>query len=755
MLMSDNLELTSDFIIELMNSFREGLNSMITQKSILQSNEIKKMFDSKYRKLCKTNNISTHRKNIVNRCYVEYVNQGKIEPDGLFDTITTSVGVRGASGILEVTTALTGEGNTCAYNCRFCPNETKANGAKHNMSRSYLSTEGVFKAGRREQFDPFRLVLHRLIELETLGHVIDKIEWIIIGGTFHTYPKEYRNNYLSEGWRAFNLFKHFSQRFQGRYALTIRQWVLDNGLQKSLCDIPNWNDILNQLNHEYPKSSIILYQTDNENSICARCIGVSIETRPDQICRLALIELRNYGVTHIQLGLQSMNDRVLKINNRGHKSTAVKKAVKQCLNAGFKVHLHLMIDLPGSTPADDIDYLKQVLMGNECQPDYCKIYFCLNVPYSDIRKWYNNYLTFDRKLADHIHSMMTESDNFSYNDLINYCGLDENGTPKLVWKPYAEYDREGFNLVSEQAMLMVQPWTRTVRVQRDFCQDQESNPSQTLIDKPMEDKQLGYVSRNIKTNEQQIIMKRLIDKNIFPIDIRSREIGNNIINDLFNNQLKVVTYEYENADGREYYISLEYLKNKENPLVTVNDMYNSYTLGHVRVRIPNRHNAVMLPDIYNSKHTKTAIVRELHIYGTNIGVSKIKAQQYSSGQHKGFGSFLMNMAEQVASLNNCNYIVVISGVGVRGFYRKLGYTLTPTNYYMSKHIHPNTTDNGQLDTQINLNNYDVGLSLRYRDFKANSVKSIFSLQSVSLFLKLVIILLSPIVLLLPVFLWLL
>ena len=80
-----------------------------------------------------------------------------------------------------------------------------------------------------------------------LGHVVDKIEWIIIGGTFHSYPEPYLDHYFEQGWRGFNLYKHFSGRFQGKYAPIIKKWVLNGGLQRTLLEIPEWEQILVEL----------------------------------------------------------------------------------------------------------------------------------------------------------------------------------------------------------------------------------------------------------------------------------------------------------------------------------------------------------------------------------------------------------------------------------------------------------------------------------------------------------------------------
>jgi len=679
------LELSLEFITELCNAFDQSVIALNKSQHIVPALDIHILYNNECKKLIKKHNVSGFpKKSLVNHCYVEYVNRDQLEPNGLFDTITTNLGSRGGSGILEVTTGLSGLKNSCKYDCHFCPNERIEFGGKHDISRSYLSNEGVFKAGLREDFDPYRLMIHRLIELETLGHVIDKIEWIIIGGTFHSYPEEYLDNYMSEGWRALNTFHYFSRRFQGPYAGLIHTWIQNGGLRGSLRDIPVWDEVISELGKAYPVAPISGYQHDNESVKCARCVGLSIETRPDQISMKSIAKMREYGCTRIQLGIQHLSKKVLQINSRDHGKSEL--AIKRCVNNGFKVDLHLMIDLPGSTPESDMEYLTTVFQGNSHQADYCKLYYCLNLPFTMIRKWHNNaqnsYISEVEKST--IHEMMT-SDNYTYRELMQYCN---NKVENLVWYPYSESDPETFRKVSDQAMMMIPPWTRCVRVQRDFSEDRVSKASEQLVETTTDNKTLGFVSSTIRTNENQFILQRLKKKELHPYEIRSREIKNTLISDIYDGRLKLVTTRYANADGDEYYISLEYQKKEIcEQHCEWRDIYDSYTIGHVRLRIPNtRTRTGMLPDVKGGKYSRPALIRELHVYGRLKGVTDVKAQQHSGGQGQGFGKLLMHAAEYQAILCQCNYVSVISGVGVRGYYHKLGYQLSDVNHYMVKDL---------------------------------------------------------------------
>lgn len=673
------LPLSLEFITELCQSFDQAVLALNKSKGIVPASEIHNAYNRVVKVLQRKHRLGANpRKSDINHCYVEYVNRDQLEPNGLFDTITTNLGSRGGSGVLEVTTGLSGLKNSCKYNCHFCPNERKEYGGKHDISRSYLSNEGVFKAGLREDFDPYRLMIHRLIELETLGHVVDKIEWIIIGGTFHSYPEDYLDNYMLQGWRALNTFHYFSRRFQGRYSEGIHKWVQSGGLHRSLTDIPEWEHIMSEISSEYPHRSLDLYQHDNETARCARCVGLSIETRPDQISIRTLAKMREYGCTRVQLGIQHLDPKILQINGRDHGDS--RKAIQQCLDAGFKIDLHYMIDLPGATPESDLKFLTRVFHGDTHQADYCKLYYCLNLPFTTIRKWYNRDHDPDmsKEERDTIHTMMTDR-SFTYQDLLEFS------QGRFVWRPYSETDPDAFRALSEQAMMMIPPWTRCVRVQRDFCEDRVSKPGQSLVETTTEDQTLGFVSGTISTNENQLILQRLQKQNLRPFEIRSREIGNNIIPNIYDGNLKLVTASYKNAGGWEYYISLEYVRST-GAIVEWTDLYNSLTIGHVRLRVPlrRRGTGAMLADVKGPTGSRPGIIRELHVYGRLKGVADIKAQQYSGGQGQGFGKLLMHAAECQAIDEGCTWLSVISGVGVRGFYRKLGYELSPTNKYMVK-----------------------------------------------------------------------
>jgi elongator complex protein 3 len=191
-------------------------------------------------------------------------------------------------------------------------------------------------------------------------------------------------------------------------------------------------------------------------------------------------------------------------------------------------------------------------------------------------------------------------------------------------------------------MSLVPPWVRINRVQRDFPEASEKNH------------QLGYVSNNIQTNEKQKVSGS-------EVDIRSREIRGKMP----NGEPRLMIRKYTASEGIEYFISYEIL-NKESP-------DHSTLLGLLRLRLDNA-------DLVIKAIHGTAKIRELHVYGFLESTNITKG----NAQHRGIGKKLMGIAERIAYQNGYRKISVISGVGVRNYYRSLGYTLDGT--YMVKNL---------------------------------------------------------------------
>jgi len=238
----------------------------------------------------------------------------------------------------------------CPFNCLYCP---KVN----NTPKSYLQDEPAIMRAIRNNYDPLKQTLSRLLQLKLLGHSISKIDIIIQGGTFSYYSRAYRKDFITKIFLAANA-------------------NLEDILKKGYLDVPK--------NLALDKIQKINETAEN------RIIGITIETRPDLINEEELKFLRELGVTRIEVGVQTLNENVLKTIRRGHNLAAVKEANKCLRDFGFKVNFHMMPNLPGATPAKDISMFKKLFADSSYRPDYLKIYPTMVVKGSDLEKWQKN-----------------------------------------------------------------------------------------------------------------------------------------------------------------------------------------------------------------------------------------------------------------------------------------------------------------------------------------------------------------------------
>jgi elongator complex protein 3 len=270
-------------------------------------------------------------KSFLVAAYNEMVADGTLVADpSLFEKLRMKP-VRTLSGVTTVT-VLT-KPYPCPGKCIFCPTDVR-------MPKSYLPDEPGAMRGVEHNFDPYAQVRSRLAQLENLGHPTDKIELLILGGTWSSYKRDYQEWFVARCFDAMNTFKH--EGHEG-----------DKG------------------NPEGSAVNLSELQAENE-SAAHRNVGLVIETRPDEITLNELHWLRHLGVTKVQLGAQSLDDHILEINQRGHDAATTHRAVSLLRAAGFKVVLHWMPNLLGATPASDrADFAK--LWDGLC-PDEIKIY---------------------------------------------------------------------------------------------------------------------------------------------------------------------------------------------------------------------------------------------------------------------------------------------------------------------------------------------------------------------------------------------
>tara|TARA_B000000475_G_C15987131_1_gene443526 strand:+ start:20 stop:1765 length:1746 start_codon:yes stop_codon:yes gene_type:complete len=452
---------------------------------------------------------------------------------------------------------------SCKHDCAYCPNEKAHEGNNWvDQPRSYLFSEPAVLRANENNFDAIKQINARLSTLVEMGHSADKLEIIVLGGTWSEYPEEYQEKFITEIYYAANVFLNIHKREM----LSLEEEI---------------------------------YINENESNI--HIIGLTLETRPDTITLEEIKKFRKYNCTRIQLGVQHTHNDVLKKINRGHNIECVYDAIKLLKENCYKVDIHLMPNLPGSSYIKDKEMLEASLYDERIQVDQYKIYPTAIVPWTKIKKWY------------------------------------EDGS----YVPYS--DLELYELIKDFKQ-KVQKWKRLNRIIRDI-------PSSYISG--------GYDKKYV--NMRQLLQNDMKKNNWKCNCIRCREIGSNKV-DVNDIELKII--KYDASGGMEYFISYETSK---------------YLIGFIRLRI-NGKDANTL-DILKD----CALIRELHVY-SNLNSVGYNIDQ--SMQHKGFGKKLIKEAEEIAINNKVYKMAIISGTGVRNYYKKQGYELKDT--YMIKYLNKNS-----------------------------------------------------------------
>lgn len=286
----------------------------------------------------------TARKSELTAAYRQLVRQGEVEPNSAVEELLIRKKGKSQSGVLVVTVFMGPGAFSCPKDCHYCPNQP-------GIARSYLLKEPGVLRGYRNGWDPISQFYDRASALENNGHVVDKIELIILGGTFSFYPKQYVEEFITASFYAATTYYD---------AAPLR-----------------------------PMQSLREEITMNEDARC-RIIGLTVETRPDYITAKELRRFRDLGVTRVQLGIQHLDDEILNIINRDCPTAKTIVAIRRLLDAGFKVDAHWMPDLPGSSFEKDMELFQNLLSPDNVlfQVDQWKVYPTATVPYTKISTWY-------------------------------------------------------------------------------------------------------------------------------------------------------------------------------------------------------------------------------------------------------------------------------------------------------------------------------------------------------------------------------
>ena len=297
--------------------------------------------------------------------------------------------VRSQSGVTPIT-VLT-KPYPCPGRCIFCPSDVR-------MPKSYLSDEPGAQRAAVNRFDPYLQTWNRLAALRAIGHPTDKVELIVLGGTWSSYPEKYQRWFAT---RCFDALNDFGAELDGRppiapsvpdfaaldaevdgrdaspgaYNTVVTRFLTDQLGSKDAADEgASWQD-LEAAQHR------------NESAVC-RSVGFVIETRPDHVDADEVLRIRRLGATKVQLGVQTLSDEVLEKNQRGHDSEASRRAITLLRRAGFKIHAHWMPNLLGSTPERDIADFAALFSDPGLCPDELKIYPCSLIETAELMRHY-------------------------------------------------------------------------------------------------------------------------------------------------------------------------------------------------------------------------------------------------------------------------------------------------------------------------------------------------------------------------------
>lgn len=477
--------------------------------------------------------------------------------------------IRTASGVAVVAVmsiphrcphiALTG--NICVY-CPGGPDSTF-----EYSSQSYTGYEPTSMRAIRARYDPFDQARDRLKQLKNLGHSTDKVEYIIMGGTFMSLPDSYKDDFIMK----------LHDALSGHHSTTVEEAIKASAAGKQ------------------------------------KCVGITIETRPDYCLQPHLSKMLLYGCTRIEIGVQSVYEDVALDTNRGHTVKSVCDCFCLSKDSGYKIVAHMMPNLPKVDKKRDYAQFKEYFDNPKFRSDGLKIYPTL---------------------------------------VIKDTGLYE------LWKAekYRSYSPDELVDFLARILSYVPPWTRVYRVQRDI--------PMTLVSSGVE-----------KGNIRELALARMKDYRTKCRDVRTREVGiKNIHEDVLPDEIEMVRRDYVAYSGWKTFLSYEDIKQDiligllrlrkcsdstfREELITSDDVFHTDSNNQI-------HSAVM--------NNKCSIIRELHVYGSAVPIEQKNSQRY---QHKGFGTLLVKEAEKIARDEHfSSKIAIISGVGTRNYYAKLGYHL--------------------------------------------------------------------------------
>ncbi len=513
--------------------------SEITQNLLQVENPSRRAVKAEIRKVCSKYSLERIPKNH------EVLARASGEDFARLRAVLLKKPVKTASGVAVV--ALMPKPYACPHGrCSYCPG-----GVEFNTPNSYTGREPSTVNAIENQYDPKAQITSKIDKLVAYGHDPAKLELVVVGGTFLFMPRDYRTEFVKSCYDALNGFD--SETLEDAKAA-------------------------------------------NEHAEI-RNVGFTLETKPDYCKAEHVDDMLGYGVTRVEIGVQSLQERVYDIVNRGHGFGDVVESFQIAKDSGYKIVAHMMPGLPTMSPQQDIDDFERLFNDPLLKPDMLKIYPSLVLA----------------------------------------------GTPM-----YDDYRSGGYRPYSDEDMIrvltevkkMTPRWVRIMRVQREI------SPDEILA---------GPKSGNLR----QMVHKSLHSEGLSCRCIRCREAG--LAGEQTNpGELKMNKIGYESSGGEEVFLSYDDAKDR--------------IYGFLRLRSPSQ-------KAHRDEITeKSTIVRELHVYGRSLRPGR---RDRGGIQHIGLGRSLMSEAERISREElDADKMLVISAVGTREYYQRLGYALEGP--YMAK-----------------------------------------------------------------------
>lgn len=451
--------------------------------------------------------------------------------------------VRTVSGVAVVATMTTP--HECPHGkCAYCPG-----GPDLGVPQSYTGHEPATMRGIQNDFDPYRQVESRLTQLSTIGHSINKVELIVMGGDWCSKPPEY-------------------QRFFVKGCLD----AMNRSVSKDIEQAKKFNETAE-----------------------VRNVGLTFETRPDWVTQESIDNMLNMGATRVEIGVQTLSDEILRKVERGHGVEETANATKMLRDSGLKVCYHIMPGLPGATVESDLETFAQLFTNPRFRPDMLKIYPTIVVKNTKLYDW---------------------------------------------WKSgeYSPYTTEQVVSLVSAAVSEMPEYVRIQRMQRDI---------------PLHQIEAGLNTGNLR----ELVHERMKVNGKRDPTIRYREIGHFQMRSeekIDPDNIRLVRHDYEASDGTEVFLSLE-------------DPNLDVLFGFLRLRSPSsetqRIEMIEKPSV---------IIRELRVYGPVVDIGK---RDRDAWQHLGLGEKMMSTAEELGRNDfDASQILVNSAIGVKEYYRSLGFT---------------------------------------------------------------------------------